>query len=178
MRHTAAFILLTLALAALTGCGTGPTGAQLRAESAARAAQATALIEDAKAADRMATAQAWRPPTLTPEPTATPTSWPTPTATATTAASATPTVTLEPTRPQAIVVVVTVNVTVAAQGTQGTQGAQGAQGQQVKPQVQGDDAEKVAMVVLALLVVIGALAAWWWFVLRPKERIEPHEGQD
>lgn len=169
MRHTAAFILLTLALAALTGCGTGPTGAQLRAESAARAAQATALIEDAKAADRMATAQAWRPPTLTPEPTATPTSWPTPTATATTAASATPTVTLEPTRPQAIVVVVTVNVTVAAQG---------AQGQQVKPQVQGGDAEKVAMVVLALLVVIGALAAWWWFVLRPKERIEPHEGQD
>lgn len=165
MRHTAAFILLTLSLAALTGCGTGPTGAQLRAESAARAAQATALIEDAKAADRMATAQAWRPPTLTPEPTATPT--PEPTLTPLPEPTATPTPTDAP-KPQPITVLVTVVVTVEAARAQPqtTPSAQGAQGMTTA------QAATAAFVVGVLLVGLWAL---WRFVLTPKERIEPYD---
>lgn len=80
-------VLVVLFAVPLAACSSAPSGSQLRAEGYSRLAQATALADDAKRADQMATIAAYVPPTSTPIPTPTlvpttvPTATPQPTST-------------------------------------------------------------------------------------------------
>lgn len=88
MRVSVLVVLFAVPLAVpLAACSSAPSGSQLRAEGYSRLAQATALADDARRADQMATIAAYVPPTSTPIPTPTlvptmvPTATPEPTST-------------------------------------------------------------------------------------------------